>query len=71
MYMYHFYIVWVYMLPKRQTEMIIAIIYVVISFLLDGLISNHISFNLVDPSYLKTIYSVISLVILFNYFDNQ
>ena len=50
--------------------MIIAIIYVIISFLLDGLVSNYISFNLVNPSYLKTIYSIISLVIIYNYFDN-
>ena len=50
--------------------MIIAIIYVIISFLLDGIISNIIPFNLVDPSYFKTIYSVISLVIIYNYFDN-
>lgn len=51
--------------------MIIAVTYVIISFLLDGIISNLIPFNLVDPSYLKTIYSVISLVIIYNYFDNQ
>ena len=51
--------------------MIIAIIYVIISFLLDGLMSNILTFNLVDQSYLKTIYSIISLVILYNYFDNQ
>ena len=51
--------------------MIIAVIYVIISFLLDGMVSNLIPFNLVDPSYLKTIYSVVSLVIIYNYFDNQ
>ena len=51
--------------------MIIAIIYVIISFLLDGLMSNILPFNLVNPSYLKTIYSIISLVILYNYFDNK
>ena len=51
--------------------MIIAVIYVIISFLLDGIISNIIPFNLVDPSYFKTIYSVISLVIIYNYFDNH
>ncbi|MBQ2872451.1 MAG: hypothetical protein IJE89_00410 [Bacilli bacterium] len=51
--------------------MIIAIIYVIISFLLDGIISNIIPFNLVDPSFFKTIYSVISLVIIYNYFDNK
>lgn len=51
--------------------MIISIIYVLISFLLDGIISNIVPFNLVDPSYFKTIYSLISLVIIYNYFDNQ
>ena len=47
--------------------MIIAVIYIIISFLLDGIMSNIISFNLVDPSYLKTIYSVVALVIIYNY----
>ena len=51
--------------------MIVAVTYVIISFLLDGIISNLIPFNLVDPSWFKTIYSIISLVILYNYFDNQ
>ena len=51
--------------------MIIAVTYVIISFLLDGIVSNLIPFNLVDPSYLKTIYSVVALVIIYNYFDNQ
>ena len=51
--------------------MIIAVTYVIISFFLDGLISNLVPFNLVDPSYLKTIYSIISLVIIYNYFDNH
>lgn len=51
--------------------MIIAVIYVIISFLIDSLMSNILPFNLTDPSWFKTIYSVISLVILYNYFDNQ
>ena len=51
--------------------MIIAVTYVIISFLIDSLMSNILPFNLVDPSWFKTIYSVISLVILYNYFDNQ
>ena len=51
--------------------MIIAVTYVIISFLLDSIISNLIPFNLIDPSWFKTIYSIISLVILYNYFDNQ
>lgn len=51
--------------------MIIAVTYVIISFLLDGLISNLVPFNLVDPGYFKTIYSIIALVIIYNYFDNH
>lgn len=51
--------------------MIIAITYVIISFLLDSLMSNILSFELTNPSYFKTIYSLISLVILYNHFDNQ
>lgn len=51
--------------------MIIAITYVIISFLLDGLLSNYTGFSLVDPGWFKTIYSIISLVIIFNYFDNK
>ena len=51
--------------------MIIAISYIILSFLLDGIISNHLPFNLVDPSWFKTIYSIIALVIIYNYFDNK
>ena len=51
--------------------MIIITIYTFISFLLDGLISNYISINIVNPSYLRTIYSIISLVVIFNYFENS
>ena len=47
--------------------MIIMIIYTIISFLLDGLTSNFISSN----SYFGTIYSVIALVIIYNYFEND
>jgi len=51
--------------------MIIAVTYVIISFLLDSIMSNITAFNLVDPSWFKTIYSIVSLVIIYNYFDNQ
>ena len=51
--------------------MTIAVIYVIISFLLDSIMSNITPFNLINPSYFKTIYSIISLVILYNHFDNQ
>ena len=51
--------------------MIIAIIYVTISFLLDGLISNYTAINIVNPSYFRTIFSVISLIVIYEYFDNE
>ena len=51
--------------------MIILIIHTVISFLLDGLMSNYITTNILSPSFLRTIYTVISLVIIFNYFENK
>ena len=51
--------------------MIVIIIYTIISFLLDGLISNFTSINIASPSYFRTIYSLVSLVIVYNYFDND
>ena len=51
--------------------MIIIIIYTIISFLLDGLLSNFISIDIINPSYFKTIYSLISLVVIYNYFEND
>ena len=51
--------------------MIIMIIYAAVSFLLDGLMSNYFSTFIVNPSYFRTIYSVIALVVMFNYFDNK
>lgn len=51
--------------------MIIAAIYIIFSFLLDSIVSNFQTFNLIDPSWFKTIYSIIALVILYNYFDNK
>ncbi len=50
--------------------MIIIIIYFAISFLLDGFISNYIPFELTNPSFFKTIYSVIAITITCHYFDN-
>lgn len=51
--------------------MIIIIPYIIISFLLDGLISNYVSINIISPSYLRTIYTIISIVITYHYFDNN
>ena len=50
--------------------MIIIIIYMIISFLLDGLLSNYTSIHIINPGYLNTIYSLIALIISFNYFTN-
>ena len=51
--------------------MILIIIYTIISFLLDGLISNYIPVDINNLSYLTTIYSVISIIIIYNYFENE
>ena len=51
--------------------MIIVLIHLIISFLLDGFMSNYTEVLLIDPSYLKTIYTVISLVIIFRYFESE
>ncbi len=51
--------------------MILVIIYTIISFFLDGLISNYIPIDIIFPNYFTTIYSVISLIIIYNYFDNE
>ena len=45
--------------------MIISIIYLVISFLLEGIMSN------IFPSYFTTIYIIISFAIIYPYFDND
>ena len=51
--------------------MILIIIYTIISFLLDGLISNYMPVDINNLSYLTTIYSVISIIIIYNYFENE
>ena len=51
--------------------MITIILYLIVSFSLDSLISTYISSNLIELSYLTTIYTVISLVIIYNYFENS
>ena len=47
------------------------IIYVILSFVLDGFMSNYINNSLTNYSYFNTIYSLISLVIIYNYFEND
>ncbi len=49
----------------------VAIISLVISFILDGLMSNYLSFSLINPSLFKTIYTLVALVVLLPYFANQ
>lgn len=51
--------------------MSIAIITVVVSFLLDALVSNNISYTLTNPSIFKTIFTIVSLVSIYPYFNND
>lgn len=51
--------------------MIMIIIYTIISFLLDGFMSNHINNSLTNYSIFNTLYTIIALVIIFNYFEND
>ena len=51
--------------------MIVSIIYLVLSFILDGFMSNIFSSTLTDISYFTTIYIIISLVIIYPYFGNE
>ena len=51
--------------------MTFCIIYIIISFLLDGLTSNYTEILLPISGYFKTIYTVISLVIIFRYFESH
>ena len=48
--------------------MIIMIIYATISFLFDGLFSNFMDVGIINPSIFRTIFSVIAISIMFNYF---
>jgi len=49
----------------------VIVIYLVISFLFDGLISNYIGFQLNDVSYWKTIYTIVALVVVYDWFRNK
>lgn len=51
--------------------MIISIIYLIISFLLEGIMSNIFPSTLSNISYFTTIYTIISLVIIYPYFNND
>lgn len=51
--------------------MIVSVITIIVSFLLDALISNHISYSLVNPSIFKTIFTLVGLVNIYPYFNNE
>lgn len=51
--------------------MILIISYLIFSFILDGVMSNYVSINLVDPSIFRTIYSIIAIVVIYDYFKDD
>lgn len=51
--------------------MIIVSIYLILSFLFDGISSLYISYNLISPSIFMTLYTVVSLVVIYPYFENK
>ena len=51
--------------------MIILLIYIILSFILDAFTSLYLNFSIETVSIFKTIYSIISLVIIYNYFKND
>jgi cell shape-determining protein MreD len=42
-----------------------------ISFIFEGIISNYLNYTITNPTILKTMYTLITLVILSKYFDNK
>lgn len=51
--------------------MIISILYLVMSFLLEGIMSNIFPSTLSNISYFTTLYTIISFVVIYPYFDND
>lgn len=51
--------------------MIISISYLIISFLLEGIMSNIFISTLSNISYFTTIYTIIALIVIYPYFDND
>jgi len=49
----------------------IIITYIIFSFLLDSISTNYLSFEINNLSYLKTIYTIISLIVSYQYFKNE
>lgn len=51
--------------------MLVVIIINIISFLLQGIISNYLNYTISNPSLLSTIYTIITIVIVSKYFDDE
>ncbi len=51
--------------------MIVLLIYLIFSFILDAFSSLYLNFSIETISIFKTIYTIISLVIIYNYFKNK
>lgn len=51
--------------------MIILLIYLIFSFILDAFSSLYLNFSLETISIFKTIYTIISLIVIYNYFKNK
>lgn len=51
--------------------MIILLIHLIFSFVLDAFTSLYLHFSIETVSIFKTIYTIISLVIIYNYFKNK
>ena len=49
----------------------ISIIIVITSFLLQGIMSNYLAYEISNPSWFLTIYPLISILILIPYFENS
>lgn len=49
----------------------IIICYLIFSFFFDSLSTNYLNYELVNISYFKTIYTIISLVIAYEYYRNK
>lgn len=46
-------------------------IYLIFSFLLDSISTNYLNYELANLSYFKTIYTIISLIIVYGYYRNK
>ena len=51
--------------------MIISVILLIISFLLEGLISNYLSSSFNDLNLFSTLYTLITLIVIYPYFYNK